>query len=149
MNIKDQINSDLKEAMLSRDSQMVEVLRGVKSAMQYDAVAAGPKTEQTDQQVMAVLKKESKKRTDAAELYEKAGDKTRQDKELFEKKVIQKYLPEEMSESAVSELIDQAISEIGEVDQKSMGQIIGKVKQASGGMADGAVIAKLVKERLS
>ena len=49
----------------------------------------------------------------------------------------------------MSELIDQAISEIGDVDQKSMGQIIGKVKQASGGMADGAVIAKLVKERLS
>ncbi|MBI5357878.1 GatB/YqeY domain-containing protein [Candidatus Saccharibacteria bacterium] len=149
MGIKDQINSDLKEAMLSRNSQMVETLRGIKSAMQYDSVALGPDAEQTDQQVMTVLKKESKKRADAAELYEKAGDKARQEKELFEKEVIQKYLPEEMSESEVSKLVEKAISEIGEVDQKNMGQIIGKVKQASNGLADGAVIAKFVKERLN
>lgn len=149
MGIKDQINRDLKEAMLSRDSRMVETLRGIKSALQYASVASGPQSDQTEEQILAVLKKESKKRNDAAELYEKAGDQDRQQKELFEKEVIQKYLPEEMSETAVAELVDRAISDIGEVDQKNMGQVIGKVKQMSGGQADGSLIAKIVKERLS
>lgn len=149
MSIKEQINADLKQAMLARDSALVEVLRGVKSAFQYFAVESGPDTELSEEQILSVLKKESKKRSEAANLYEKAGDSTRQEKELYEKDVIQKYLPEELSEEEVLKLVEAAISEIGSIEQKNMGQVIGKVKQASGGLADGAVIARLVKERLN
>lgn len=149
MSIKDQINADLKQAMLAKDPALVEVLRGVKSALQYFAVETGPDTELSEEQILSVLKKESKKRLEAASLYEKAGDNTRQKKELYEKDVIQKYLPEELSEEEIQKMVETAISEIGSLEQQNMGQVIGKVKQASGGMADGAVIARLVKERLS
>lgn len=149
MSIKDQINADLKQAMLAKDSALVEVLRGVKSALQYFAVETGPDTELSEEQILSVLKKESKKRSEAASLYEKAGDNTRQKKELYEKDAIQKYLPEELSEEEIIKLVDAAISETGNLEQQNMGQVIGKVKQASGGLADGAVIARLVKERLN
>lgn len=149
MSIKDQINADLKQAMLAKDSALVELLRGVKSALQYFAVESGPDTELSEEQILSVLKKESKKRAEAASLYEKAGDSTRQEKELYERDIIQKYLPEELSEEEVVKLVEAAISEIGNLEQQNMGQVIGKVKQASVGLADGAVIARLVKERLN
>jgi len=77
------------------------------------------------------------------------GNQERADLELTEKKVIEKYLPEQMDEDQLKGIIDKVIKDLGVSDPKAMGQVIGAVKQQTAGQADGGTIARLVKERLS
>lgn len=145
--IKKQLESDLKQAMLSRDEHRVSTLKGMKSALQYASVELGVGQELSEEQTVKVLQKESKKRTDAADIYAKAGDSVRAEKENAEKQIIDGYLPELMSEEEVSKLVDEIVA--GQVvTQQSMGKIIGEVRSKSGGLADGSLIAKLVKEKI-
>lgn len=148
MSIKQQIEADIKVAMLAGDKELVTTLRGLKSSIMYIEVAEGLREEGlSDEKVISVLQKESKKRQESADLYAQGDNLEKETAELKEKKVIEKYLPKQLSESEIEELVDQAVSELGNEKQK-MGQIIGMVRQKSGGNADGAIIAKLVQERL-
>lgn len=147
--LSEQLNADLKKAMLSGDKELVSVLRGLKSSIQYAKVELGADGELSEQDIQKVLQKESKKRADAMELYKKADDKQRADKEKYEKEIIDGYLPELLSEDEVSKLVDEVISEQEEVTPQIIGKVIGEVRQKSGGLADGALIARLVKERLN
>ncbi len=147
--IKDQITQDLKQALLKGDKFKTTVLRGLKSAIGYAEVAEGKRdTGLEDGQIIALLQKEAKKRQESAELYQKASDTERADKELAEKVIIEVYLPAQLSESEVVAHVDAVISELGAQDSKAMGQVIGAVKAKTNGAADGALIARLVKERL-
>ena len=150
--LKDSLNADVKAAMLARDSEKVEILNGLKSAILYAEVAAGKREEGlNDQEVIAVLQKESKKRQDSIDLYEKAGDTERAAKERSEKALIDAYLPEQLSEEEVENLIDDTMQElqITDITPKDMGRIIGAVKAKAGPEVDGASLAKLVKGRIS
>lgn len=146
-NLTDKIEADLKQAMIAGDKKLVSVLRGAKSALQYARVDAG--SELSEETVVKVLQKESKKRADAISLYEKAGDNERADNEKYEKEVIDKYLPEQLSKEEITKLVDEVINTIGTVGQKDMGRIINEVRQKSNGQADGAMIAAIAKERLT
>lgn len=146
--IKLQLDQDLKAAMLASDKDLVTVLRGLKSAILYEEVAKGEREEGLDDtSIITVLQKESKKRQDSADLYAQGGDNERRDKELAEKAVIAKYLPAELSDEELGVLVDAAITEFGREQQK-MGQIIGHVKQAAAGKADGGRIATAVRQKL-
>lgn len=146
--IKQQLDQDLKAAMLASDKDLVTVLRGLKSAILYEEVAKGEREEGLDDtSIIIVLQKESKKRQDSADLYAQGGDNKRRDKELAEKAVIAKYLPAELSDEELGVLVDAAITEFGREQQK-MGQIIGHVKQAAAGKADGGRIATAVRQKL-
>ncbi len=148
--IKQTIEQDLKSAMLAGDKPLVLTLRGLKSVILYAEVAAAKRTEGlTDQAVIGLLQKESKQRQEAADLYAQGGNQEQKDSELREKAIIDAYLPAAMDERQVSQLIDQAADELGAISPQTMGQIIGRVKALSGGSADGALIARLVKARLS
>lgn len=150
MALKQQIDSDLKQALLSGDKELVSILRGLKSAILYEEVSASKREAGlSDAEVVAVLQKEAKKRKESATLYEKAGEQERTAKERQELTVIERYLPEMMSDEALQALIDEVMAEFGQVDKNQMGMVIGKVKAKSQGRADGAKIAQLVKERLS
>lgn len=149
MSIKQQIDQDLKAAMLSGDKTLVTTLRGLKSAMLYVEVAAGKRDEGLDDAtVIDLLSKEAKKRQESADLYQKGGNAEKAEAELVEKQVIERYLPAQLSDEELGKLVDDAIAEVGAAGPQAMGQVIGKVKQASKGQADGARIASLVKERL-
>ncbi|MBW3569452.1 GatB/YqeY domain-containing protein, partial [Candidatus Parcubacteria bacterium] len=102
----------------------------------------------SEDEIINTLKKEQKKRAEAAELYLKVNDEARTRQELYEKEVIAKYLPETMDEAQLRSLVDQEINKIGGLDNKNIGRVIGAVKQACGPAADGSLIAKIVKERL-
>jgi uncharacterized protein YqeY len=148
--IKQQIDQDLKTAMLAGDKPLVSTLRGLKSAILYVEVAESKRDEGlTDEAIISLLQKESKKRQEAADMYSQGGNEERQAAELYEKEVISKYLPASLSDTDISILIDAVIEEQGPVTGQTMGQVIGAVKARSAGAADGAVIARLVKERLS
>ncbi len=149
MSLKQRINQDIKQALLTGDRLKLDTLRMVKSVILNEEISKGKKdVGLDDQEVIDCLKKESKKRREAAELYIKAKSQERANKELEEESIINSYLPEPLSDSELSSLVDEAIKEFGEVDNKSMGLIISKVKQASDGRADGSSIARLVKEKL-
>lgn len=150
MDIKAQIDRDLKEAMLAGNKDLVTTLRSIKSAILYAEVASGSRDSGLPEvEVLKVLSKESKKRQESIDMYKQGGNIDRANAEEAEKNLIQKYLPEQMSDEDLIKLVDKAISDIGAESMQAMGQVIGVVKQASKGQADGAKIASLVKERLS
>ncbi len=147
--IKDQIEKDLKVAMLGGQKELVSALRNIKSVIGYSEVATNKRdVGLDDQELVKLLQKESKKRQEAADLYKKAGDQERASAELFEKNVIDEYLPEAMGEDEIEGLIEKAEKEIGEISQKTMGQTIALVKKLSDNRADGGTIAKLISKRL-
>jgi len=147
--LKQQIEQDLKTALLAGDKARATTLRGLKSVILYAEVAKGAREiGLSDDEVIALLAKEAKKRQESADLYEKGDSPDRQKAELEEKAVIEAYLPKQMSEDEIKAIIEEVAAEFTEVSPRAMGQVIGVVKQKAGAAADGAVIARLVKERL-
>lgn len=150
MNIKQQIDSDLKAAMLGGDKVLTTTLRGLKSVILYAEVAANLReTGLPDNEIIVLFSKEAKKRQESADLYKQGGNDEKAQAELVEKTVIEGYLPKQLSDEELILLIDSAISELNAEGTQVMGQVIGLVKQKSQGQADGGRIATLVKEKLS
>jgi uncharacterized protein len=147
--MQDKIDSDLKAALLAGDKQKTETLRGLKAALLNEAIAAGARdTGLSDEQIQKVLAREAKKRSEAAEMYDSAGETERAAKENAEKATIEVYLPEQLGEAAIAAAVDQQIAALGATSPADMGKVIGAVKAKLGSAADGATIAKLVKEKL-
>jgi uncharacterized protein YqeY len=146
--IEDQIDQNLKSAMLARDGLKTDTLRGLKSVILYSKVASNTRDEKlADQEVINLLSKESKKRQESADLYKQGGEQERADKELTEKAIIDEYLPKQLGEDELNSVIDEIMGSLG--NDANMGQIIGMVKQKTAGAADGSAIARLVKEKLN
>lgn len=147
--MQEQIDKDLKQALLSGDKEKTEALRTIKSVLLNEAISSGARdTGLADETVQKILAKESKKRQEAADLYKQGGADDRASKELAEKTIIDAYLPEQLSEEDVAKLVDEEIAKVPGASMQNMGQIIGAVRGRAGGTADGALIAKLVKEKL-
>ncbi|HTE21856.1 MAG TPA: GatB/YqeY domain-containing protein [Candidatus Limnocylindria bacterium] len=149
MSIKQHIDADLKAAMLSGDKILVTTLRTLKSAVLYAEVASGRRENGLDDKdVIELFRKEAKKRQESAELYTRGGNQAKADAELAEIKAIEVYLPAQLSDKVLQDLIEQAVSEQEEVSPQALGKIIARVKELSGGAVDGGRIAAGVKERL-
>jgi len=149
MTLKEQIDKDLKIAMLSGDKTTVDTLRGLKSVVLYDEVAKGKKAEGIgDNEIISLFQKEAKKRQESADLYTTGGKVDRAKQELIEKGIIENYLPKGLSETEIGSLVDSVIGEFDNPDMSKMGQIIALAKVRSGGSADGATLATMVKARL-
>ena len=148
--IKQRLQDDVKAAMLAGDSLRLETLRGLKSTILYAEVAAGKReTGLDDESIVSLFAKEAKKRQESAELYVQGGSQDRADKELTEKAIIEEYLPAQLSEAELTVIIDEIISQVKPEGPQQMGQVIGQVKSRVGNTADGALVARLVKEKLS
>jgi uncharacterized protein YqeY len=148
LNLLEQIERDLKTAMLSGDKKKAETLRGLKNALQYETIGSEDKN-LSDERVQKVLAKEAKKRQEAADLYRNASEVEREQAELAEKQVIDGYLPQQLPDEEVKKIVAEEIAKHDSPTMKEMGVIIGAVKARTAGQADGAIIAQLVKERLS
>lgn len=142
----DKIEADLKTALLAGEKNRVELLRGLKSALANEAIAK--RSSLTEEEVISVLRKEAKKRDEAAIIYRQGGAQDRADQEMTEKTVIDAYLPAQMDEAALARLVDDAVAAIG-ADKAMTGQIIGHVMQAAKGQADGKIVSQLVSKKLS
>jgi uncharacterized protein len=146
----EQIEKDLKQALLSGDKPKAETLRNLKSSLLNEAIAQNARDSGlTDEQIQKVLARESKKRQEAADLYKQGGSSDRSSAELAEKAIIDAYLPKQLSEAEVANLVDDEIKKAGQPTMQDMGRIIGAVRGRTGSAADGALIARLVKEKLS
>lgn len=149
MSLKEKIDQDIKQAMLAGDKTLVTTLRGLKSVILNEEVAKGIREAGLpDDDVTSLLAKEAKKRQESADLYEQGGNQEKATAELAEKKVIEQYLPEQLPEEEVAKLVDEAIAQTGANSPAQMGQVIGMVKGKVGAAADGALVARLAKEKL-
>src|SRR5690606_30974384 len=101
-----------------------------------------------ESELIDLLSKEAKKRQESAELFEKGGNDEKAKAELTEKAQIETYLPAQLSDTELAVIVQGAIDELGADGPQAMGQVIGLVKQRTGGQADGGRIATAVKERL-
>lgn len=149
MTLKEQLTIDLKTAMLARDNLVVDVLKGLKSAILNQEIASGKREEGlSDIETEALFAREAKKRDEAAGLYEQGGNQEMADKERSEKEIIKKYLPQQLSRADIEKLVSEAIASTGASELKDIGKVIGLVKSKAGNSADGALVAKIARERL-
>lgn len=149
MPLKEQIDADLKTAMLARDEFTTTTLRGLKAAILNEEVAKGARETGLDEEAIEqLIAREAKKRDEAANLFEQGGNQASADKERAEKKLLSAYLPEQLSEEEIQKLVNEAVAEIQPEGMKDMGRVIGAVKAKAGNSADGATLAKLVKDSL-
>lgn len=148
--LKQQLEQDIKSALLAGDKDRVTTLRGLKSVILYAEVASGSRAEGlADDEILALFAKESKKRQESADLYVKGGNTAKATAELAEKEIIEGYLPKQLTDEELVPIVDESITSTGATSMQHMGQVIALVKQKTEGRADGARIAQLVKERLS
>jgi len=148
--LKQQIEQDLKQALLSGDKERALTLRSLKSVILYAEVAQGSRDEGlADDAIIVLFSKEAKKRQESADLYIRGGAEERAAKELAEKKIIEAYLPQQLSDDELRAIVAAVIAETDAQGMAAMGQVIGAVKQKAGAAADGSRIAQIVKERLT
>lgn len=148
MSLKEQIDSDIKTAMKARDMETVSALRMVSSSIKNKMIEVRP-NELTDDDVISVLKKLSKQRKDSIEQFAKAGRDDLVDKEQKELLVLEKYLPEQMGEAQITEIVEATIAELSATSMKDMGKVMGAVTAKTQGTADNKLVSQIVKSKLS
>jgi uncharacterized protein YqeY len=150
MALKQRIQDDLKAALLGGDRFACETLRGLKAAILNEEVAQNKRDEGlSDEVIEQIVAREVKKRNEAAALYDQNMRQDSAADERHEAEIIGKYLPQQLSDTELKTIVDAKIAELGAHDAKLMGQVIGAVKKEVGNTADGATVAKLVKEALN
>lgn len=147
---KQQLQQNLKQSMLAKDELKTSVLRLLLSAINYYEIQkGGAGYEATDEDVMAVTKKEVKQRRESIEQFKAGGRQDLVDKETKELEILQSYLPEKMSEEEIKTLVKQVITETGATSMADMGKVMGLFMPKVKGKADGSLVSKIVKEFLS
>ena len=149
MSIKEKLQGDLNVAMKARDEVSSATIRMLLTAITNEEVAGKEKKELSDQEVITVLSREAKKRREAAEAFEAAGRADKAAAEKAEGEVISKYLPEQLSEADIQNLISEAIAATGAAGPQDMGKVMGAIKGKIAGKADGALVSGLVKAALT
>jgi uncharacterized protein YqeY len=148
--VKDQIQEDLKQAMLAKDEFKLSTLRMLKSALQYYEInKGGAGYSATDEDIMDVVEKEVKKRRESIVMYKSGGRNELAEKEEKELQILQAYLPEQMSEDEVKKLVDEAVNSTGASTMQDMGKVMGALMPKVKGKADGNLVSRLVREKLS
>lgn len=150
MALKDRIQNDIKAALLGGDRFVGDTLRNLKAAILNEEVAQGKRDGGlSDDEVEKVIAREVKKRNESIAVYEQNDRPELADNERKEADILSAYLPEQMNEEQLREIVNTKIIEMGASGPQAMGQIIGAVKQQVGNTADGAVVARIVKETLN
>ena len=146
MSLKDQINSDLKEAMRSKDQQRLDTLRMLKSAIKYSEIAAGHELD--DPELLAVVGKEAKQRRDSIAEYEKGHRADLVQQEQAELAILEAYLPRQLAEAEIRARAQAIIAEMGVTDLKGLGPVMKRLTTELKGQADGKLISQVVRDLL-
>ena len=150
--IKSRLQADLTASMKARDELTTSTIRMLRAAITNAEVAGHEAIELTDDQVIAVLQSEAKKRTEAADVYEQAGRAESAAKERAELVVIERYLPAAMGDDELQAIVTEEVAKAaasGAEGQRAMGQVIKAVRERAGAAADGSRIAAMVKSALA
>ncbi len=146
MTLKVQISEDMKTAMKAGDKERLKVVRLILAAIKQ--IEVDRRTELDDAAVLGVLGKMVKQRRDSVSQFKKGGRQDLVDIELAEISVLENYLPEQLGEAELIEIIEQAIKDSGAESIRDMGKVMGQVKAKAAGRADMGAVGDKVKERL-
>ncbi len=149
MSLQSQINEDLKSALKTKEEPKLSTLRLLKSDIQYELTKTGVST-LSDEQVITIIRANSKKRKESASEYKKANRDDLAQKEEAEDAILTSYLPANMPEAELREVISRIIKELAPKSPAEAGKVIGKVMQeVKGKNADGSLVSSLVKSMMS
>ena len=148
MNLFDQVSEDIKKAMLAKDKVALDALRGIKKEFLEAKTAKGSDGELKDDQAVRILQKMVKQRKESAEMYSAANRQELADNELAQVKVIEKYLPQQMSEEQLTAALKEIIQEVGAAGPQDMGKVMGVATKRLAGKAEGKAISAKVRELL-
>lgn len=148
MSLANQINADIKQAMLAKDKDKLAALRAVKSEILLEATKGG-ETEVSDDTALKIIQKLVKQRKDSASIYVEQGREDLAKDELFQIEVLSVYLPAQMGEDEVRKAVQEVIAQVGAAGPQDMGKVMGPVMGKLSGKADGKLISALVKEELN
>lgn len=149
MNLFDTISDEIKKAMLARDKVRLEALRGVKKEFLEAKTAKGASDELSDETATAILQKMVKQRKDSAEIYTAQERADLASDELAQLRVIQEFLPQQLSPEELESTVKSIISETGAQSMKEMGKVMGVATRQLAGKAEGRAISEMVKKLLS
>jgi uncharacterized protein len=150
MSIQERIDSDLKEAMRARDTTKLGVLRMLKSALKYAAIAkSGVEAELSDAEATQVVRKQVKQRHDSIESFEKGGRAELANKEKEEMAILNAYLPHAMSADELARVVRETIAELGATSKAQMGAVMKALQAKVAGRADGKTLSQEVSRHLS
>ena len=144
--IEERIKADTVVALKAGDKQRTQALRLFTAALKKERIDAGATPDEAGE--IVVLKRERKRRLEAAELYDNAGRDDLAAKERYEEEIVAGYLPEELADDALVAIVDQTIAEMGAATPKDMGKVMGAVMKKVAGRADGTLVNRLVRSRL-
>jgi len=149
MSLFDQINQDIKAAMLAKEKSKLEALRAIKAAFLIAKTEKGAEEELSSEKEISIIQKLVKQRKDSASIYQQNNRTELADKELKEAEYIAVYLPKQLSEEEIKEALKPIITQVGAQSMKDMGKVMGIASKQLAGKADGKLISNCVKALLS
>ena len=149
MSLKQQIDGDIKKAMLAKNKEELEALRAIKSLILLAETDKGGGGEVSPETENKLLQKAVKQRKESADIFLQQGRKDLADKENFQLEVISRYLPKQLSEEEVVSALKNIIDQVGAKGPQDMGKVMGTATKALSGKADGKIISELVKKLLA
>jgi uncharacterized protein YqeY len=147
MSLLERLNNDMKQAMKNKEKDKLSVIRMVKAALQNEAIKLGK--ELSEDEELTVLSRELKQRKDSLQEFEKAGRSDLVNKAKAEIAVIELYMPKQLSEEELVQIIKETIAEVGASSKADMGKVMGAIMPKVKGKADGSLVNKLVQQHLS
>lgn len=148
MSLLERLNNDMKQAMRNKEKDKLSVIRMMKASLQNEAIKLG-KQELSEEDELTILSREMKQRKDSLHEFEKAGRQDLVEKLRTEMTIVELYMPKQLSEDELAEIIKHAISEIGATSKAEMGKVMSVVIPKVKGKADGTLVNKLVLQHLS
>ena len=149
MSLKQNIESEIKSAMIAKDKTRLSALRAIKSLILLEETKSGAKAEITEEDELKILTKAAKQRKDSAEIYEQQGRADLLEVEMAELAIIQEFLPKALTEEEITAAIQAIIVQTGASSPKDMGRVMGVASKELAGKADGKMIAEKVKALLN
>ena len=149
MNITEQIQNDIKEAMKAKDRERLSALRDIKSKLLLEMTKDGGDGEVDENAALKILNKLYKQRTDAAAIYKEQNRQDLYDEEMSQAKVIKSYLPEPLSNEEIEAKVQAIISEMGANGMGDMGKVMGQATAQLGARADGKTVSAIVWKLLA
>jgi len=147
LSLLERLNNDMKQAMKNKEKDKLVVIRMIKAAIQNETIKLGRDLSEEDE--LSVLSREVKQRKDSLHEFEKAGREDLVDKVRAELKHVEIYMPEQLSEEELAEIVQQTVSEVGATSKKEMGKVMAALMPKVKGKADGSLVNKLVQQHLS
>ena len=149
MSLKQQIDGDIKQAMLSKDKESLEALRSIKSMILLAETEKGGSGDITQEAENKLLMKAAKQRKESAEIFQKEGREDLAKRELFQLEIINRYLPKQLSSEEIQGALQAIIAQVGAKGPQDMGKVMGVATKQLAGKADGKMISEIVRKLLA